>query len=101
MPFRWQFDPVRQTLRAPSGLTITVREIAQLLADQRDCQYDFHGEWSGWKMRRQFLIPPHTGRHGPKITPSNAKLLAQWVNEPARELGLPLSGSKLRLVYSR
>jgi hypothetical protein len=97
----WHFDPSRQILHTPSGRSITVREIAQLLADRRDCRYDFHGEWSGWKMRRQFLIPPHTGPNGPKLRPETAKLFAQWVNEPARELGLPLSGPRLRLVYSR
>jgi len=101
MPFRWEFDPVRQALQAPSGLTINVREIAQLLADRRDCRYDFHGEWAGWKMRRQFLIPPHTGQNGPKLRPETAKLFAQWVNEPAREIGLPLGNTRLRLVYSR
>lgn len=101
----WHFDPARQTLHAPSGLTITVREIAQLLADRRDCRFDFHGEWVGWKMRHQFLIPPHTGRDGPKLTPHNAKLFAQWVNEPAREPYRPRNGAAgrpaLRLVYTR
>jgi len=80
--FSWKFDPVAQTLHAPSGTKITVREIAQLLADRRDCRHDFHGLWAGWKMRRQFLIPPYAGKHGPKLTPDNARRFAEWVAEP-------------------
>jgi hypothetical protein len=40
MSFNWTFDHGSQASRAPSGLTITVREIAQMLADRR---YDFAG----------------------------------------------------------
>jgi len=82
MKLRWKFDAKRQELQAPSGWTITVREIAQMLADRRDCRHDFHGSWAGWKMRRQFLIPPYTGKHGPKLNPENAKRFAEWVAEP-------------------
>ncbi len=82
MSFDWTFDPGSQTLHAPSGLTITGREIAQMLADRRDCRYDFAGDWSGWKMRRHFLIPPFSGRNGPRLTPQNAKLFLRWVDEP-------------------
>lgn len=84
MRFNWTFDDRRQELRSPAGTVISVREIAQMLADRRDCRYDFLGEWSGWKMRRQFLIPPFSGRNGPKLTPANARLFVTWVNEPAR-----------------
>jgi len=84
MRFNWTFDVRRQELRSPAGMVIHVREIAQVLADRRNCRHDFHGEWSGWKMRRQFLIPPFSGRNGPKLTPTNAKLFVAWVAEPTR-----------------
>ncbi|MHA6203497.1 hypothetical protein ACXU4B_03620 [Dyella soli] len=104
MPFNWTFDHHAQRLRAPSGLTITVREIAQMLADVRDCRYNFHGPWAGWKMRGNKLIPPFSGREGPKLTPQNAKLFLAWVNEPEHVYS-PLPARKgppkLRLVHSR
>lgn len=104
MHFNWTFDPHAQTLRAPSGLAITVREVAQMLADRRDCRYDFAGDWAGWKMRGNKMIPPHTGQHGPKLTPQNAKLFLAWVNEPGRDTGprnVPHGRPVLRLVYTR
>jgi len=87
MPFNWTFDPTAQSLRAPSGVTITVREIAQMLADHRDYSFNFGGPWVGWKMRGDKLIPPFCGRNGPKLTPQNAKLLLTWVNEPVAAYG--------------
>ncbi len=84
MRFNWTFDERRQELRSPAGTVVSVREVAQMIADRRDCRHDFLGEWSGWKMRRQFLIPPFSGRNGPKLTPANAKLFLNWVNEPTR-----------------
>jgi hypothetical protein len=103
MSFNWTFDPATQTLRAPSGLSITVREIAQMLADHRDRQYNFAGDWAGWKMRRHFLIPPFIGRHGPKLTPQNAKLFLRWVHEPSEktEPRRLAEGPQLQLVYPR
>lgn len=104
MQFNWTFDHGAQTLRAPSGVTITTREIAQILADHRDCRYDFAGEWRGWKMRGNKLIPPFSGRNGPKLTPQNAKLFLAWVNEPAQALApssAPAGRATLRLVHSR
>jgi hypothetical protein len=65
MVYNWTFDARRQELRSPAGITITLREIAQRLADRRPCQHDFAGEWSGWKMRRQFLIPPFSAATAP------------------------------------
>jgi hypothetical protein len=104
MSFSWTFDPGAQILRAPSGLTISVREVAQMLADRRNCRYDFAGEWSGWKMRGNKLIPPFSGRNAPKLTPQSAKMFLVWVNEPAIEFAhrKPVAGRpNLRLVYTR
>lgn len=103
MPCNWTFDQPAQTLRAPSGLTITVREIAQMLADRRECRYDFAGEWRGWKMRGNKLIPPYSGKNSPRLTPQNARLFLAWVNEPEREYGPrrpPVGRPQLRLVHT-
>jgi hypothetical protein len=103
VPYNWTFDPGAQILRAPSGLTITVREISQMLADRRDCRYDFAGDWTGWKMRGNKLIPPHSGKNSPKLTPQNAKLFLAWVNAPAHEYGPrkpPAGRPLLKLVYT-
>ncbi len=83
MPYNWKFDERRQELRSPAGTVISVREIAQMIADRRECRHDFHGEWSGWKMRRHFLIPPYSGKNGPKLTPETAQQFLVWVHEPA------------------
>lgn len=45
MPFNWTFDNHRQELRSPAGTVVSVREIAQMLADRRECRHDFLGEW--------------------------------------------------------
>jgi|SRR5690349_18490669 len=93
---RWTFNAGRQELKSPAGLIISVREIAQMLMDQRENRYDFTSEWSGWKMRRQFLIPPFTGRNGPKLTPENARRFAEWVREPVKSVTENGSGSGAR-----
>lgn len=103
MRFNWTFDHAAQILRAPSGYSISVREIAQLLADRRDCKYDFAGDWSGWKMRGNKLIPPHSGKNSPRLTPQNAKLFLAWVNEPSRDYAPrrpPAGRPALRLVHT-
>lgn len=103
MPFNWTFDQSAQTLCAPAGRTITVREIAQMLADRRDCRYNFAGDWSGWKMRGNKLIPPHSGKNGPRLTPQNARLFLAWVNEPLHEYGPrkpPVGRPRLTLVHT-
>lgn len=62
MKFSWKFDPAAQTLRAPSGWTITVREIAQELQDKVHCRYNLTGPWAGWRIRGKVLQGPHGER---------------------------------------
>lgn len=93
----WTFNAGRQELKSPAGLIISVREIAQMLMDRRENRYDFTGEWSGWKMRRQFLMPPFTGRNGPKLTPENARRFAEWVREPVKSVTESGTGARPRL----
>lgn len=103
MRFKWTFDDNTQSLRAPSGVTITVSEIAQMLADRRDCRYDFAGAWAGWKMRGNKLIPPFSGKAGPKLTPETTRLFLTWVNEPSRDYApRKATGGRpaLRLVHT-
>ena len=80
----WTYNDTRQELQAPSGRIITLDEITKTLADHRDCCIDFAGPWMGWRMRHQFLIPP-TGSSA-RLTPSNARRFAEWVNEPLRAI---------------
>jgi hypothetical protein len=54
----WTYDDDAQEIRSPSGKVITLAEVAQRLQDDVACHHDFGGEWSGWKMRHQFLITP-------------------------------------------
>lgn len=60
--YRWKFDGARQELRAPSGWTITVREIAQALQDRINCRLDLPGPWAGWRIRGNLLKGPHGER---------------------------------------
>ena len=69
MKFSWKFDPEAQTLRAPSGWTITVREIAQALQDRIACRHDLTGPWAGWRIRGKVLIGPH----GERVTPDQLR----------------------------
>jgi len=73
MKFRWSFDAAAQTLRAPSGWTITVREIAQYLQDRVHCHYDLTGPWAGWRIRGRTLKGPH----GESITPDQLRNTTQ------------------------
>lgn len=83
----WTFDPSRQELRSPAGFVVSVREIAQLLADRHDCRHNFAGAWAGWKMRGDRLIPPHSGRSGPVLKPDTAPKLAAWIAEAQQPKG--------------
>lgn len=58
MKFTWKFDAGQQTLHAPSGWSITVREIAQELQDRLNCRYDLSGPWAGWRIRGKLLKGP-------------------------------------------
>lgn len=69
MKFSWKFDPVAQTLHAPSGWTITVREIAQALHDRTAHRHDLTGPWAGWRIRGKILKGPR----GERLTPGQLR----------------------------
>jgi hypothetical protein len=69
MKFSWKFDRKAQVLRAPSGWSITVREIAQALQDRIACRYDLTGPWAGWRIRGKTM----TGPNGESITPDQLR----------------------------
>jgi hypothetical protein len=73
MRFKWKFDEENQTLHAPSGYSVTVREIAHWLQDRVHGRADLTGAWAGWKIRGNELIPPHIRRDGPRLTLNYAK----------------------------
>ncbi|MFA5976595.1 MAG: hypothetical protein WC859_10595 [Elusimicrobiota bacterium] len=67
--YAWTFDSKRQTLKAPSGWTITVREIAQELQDRTHCRVNLEGPWAGWKIRGKTMTTPQ----GHKWTPDSLR----------------------------
>jgi hypothetical protein len=76
--FDWTFDPLAQLLRAPSGLTITVREIAHWVQDKVYHRHDLTGPWAGFRVRGRWLIGP-----GIKITPEALRHLLKGANSPS------------------
>lgn len=72
MKYSWKFDAKAQVLRAPSGWTITVKEIAQGLQDKMHCRHDLDGPWAKWRIRGKALIGPH----GERFTPDQLRQIA-------------------------
>lgn len=93
----WTYDETRQEIHTPAGHVIPLRDIAQRMQDDARCRYDFGGEWNGWKMRGNRLIPPHSGKFGPAIKPDTAPLFARWITESARG-DAPQPRPKLRII---
>ena len=101
----WHWNEERQEFATPSGRTVSLHEIAGLLADYAQCRIDLAGAWSGWKIRGNRLIPPGGSMRGPAITTNNATAFARWLNDPAAAPSQPHISSgdrpRLRLVYTR
>lgn len=64
MRFEWRFDRDRQTLHAPSGLILPVREIAQWVQDRVHTRFDLTGPWAGFRIRGRWMTGP-----GVRVTP--------------------------------
>lgn len=77
----WTYDDKRQELRTPAGHIIPLQQIAQRLQDDAACHYDFGGQWSGWRMRGDRLMPPRSGKNGPALKPDTAPEFARWIAE--------------------
>jgi hypothetical protein len=73
MKFRWQFDPDTQQLRAPSGLVISVSEIARWVQDKVYNRHDLTGPWAGFRVRGRWL----TGPRGVRVTPDSLQHLVK------------------------
>jgi hypothetical protein len=67
--FNWTFNQATQQLRAPSGLTITVKEIARWIQDRAYHRYDLTGPWQGWHVCGRFLKGPD----GIRLTPDELR----------------------------
>lgn len=63
MLYKWRFSAPKQTLSAPSGLTISVAEIAHWVQDRVHGRADLTGQWAGWKIRGSILTGPSGQRH--------------------------------------
>jgi hypothetical protein len=82
--FNWTFDSLRQTLTAPSGWCITVKEIATSLQDRVHCRYTLSGPWAGWKIRGRVLIGPN----GQRVTPEFLKRLISESADTPNDLNI-------------
>ncbi len=77
----WTYDETRQEIHTPAGHVIPLRDIAQRMQDDARCRYDFGGEWNGWKMRGNRLIPGSsrdTCKNGTLVLKRNA-LSEAWL----------------------
>jgi|GEM_PF-2168553 len=80
----WLYDDEHQQFTTPSGTTVTLQEIAQLLQDRLTCHHDFYGPWAGWRMRNDQLIPPgSTARTRPALKPHNLAAFLRWATATA------------------
>jgi hypothetical protein len=52
----WRLDG--DALLMPNGQRITLKHILQWRADQVEGRHDLSGQWSGWRIRQQWLIAP-------------------------------------------
>jgi hypothetical protein len=77
----WIYDDRRQEFKTPAGRTISLAEIAQAVYEQQQCQIDFTGPWSGWRMRGDRLIPPGESRRA--LKPDTFKAFLRWISAAA------------------
>jgi hypothetical protein len=75
--FHWRFDEQHQTLHAPSGLVISVREIAHWVQDRVYNRHDLTGPWAGFRVRGRWMTGP-----GVRITPESLRHLVQGADSP-------------------
>lgn len=75
----WLYDNDLQQFTTPTGRTISLHDIAQLLQDQTESRHDFAGAWMGWRMRQNRLIPPGAAFRQSQITPTNLRAFARWL----------------------
>jgi hypothetical protein len=53
---KWRLDA--DALVMPNGRRTPLKDILQWQLDKVDGRYDFTGQWSGWRVRQQWLIAP-------------------------------------------
>jgi len=75
----WLYDNDLQQFTTPSGQTITLLQIAQILQDQVNCSHDFVGAWTGWRIRQNRLIAPGQTFKASQITPNNLRAFNRWL----------------------
>ena len=75
--FHWRFDEQRQTLHAPSGFTVSVREIAHWIQDRVYHRHDLTGPWAGFRVRGRWMTGP-----GVRITPDALRHLLKGADSP-------------------
>ena len=78
LKFQWKFSASKQLLTAPSGHSITVREIATWLQDRVHTRYDLTGPWAGWRIRGKVLKGPR----GQSFTPDSLRHVSEEAPTP-------------------
>lgn len=75
----WIYDNDLQQFTTPTGQTITLQSIAQMLQDQIESRHDLAGPWMGWRIRQNRLIPPGEIYRTSQITPNNLRAFTRWL----------------------
>jgi len=74
----WRYNEERQEFDTPAG-TLSLLQVAAILADYAQCRIDLAGPWTGWRIRGNRLIPPGGSVRGPNITATNARQFTRWL----------------------
>jgi len=74
----WIYNEERQEFVTPAG-TLSLLQVAAILADYAQCRIDLAGPWTGWRIRGNRLIPPGGSLRGPSITATNARQFTRWL----------------------
>jgi hypothetical protein len=79
-------------LLLPNGCAIPLSDIVAWWQSRINGNMDLAGQWSGWRVRQQFLLQPsQTMRSRIKITPATLRAFSRWADgfpEERRQLEL-------------
>jgi hypothetical protein len=78
----WRLDD--DALILPNGWRVSLATIRQWRSDLIEGRFDLSGQWNGWRIRQQWLIPPggtirtwriseHYARHAARMETLHAK----------------------------
>jgi hypothetical protein len=77
----WKLDG--EYLILPNGHRLhLLHDIRRWRNDLVDGNVDLPGQWSGWRIRQQFLIPPGSSIHRTRLTARYLKSMLHWDTRP-------------------